>query len=90
MPQLNEVGGIIKTIIGTDYIRTLTVIEYKRLDFAATATGFHNIKCNSTKYFINSLNSMNLLNSSNIGIPGKHVYLLVNLRGRYLINLCTD
>ena len=70
-----------QTVIATDYKNTYTIFNYDRMD----NPGYGNIgyaepdgafSCKSTENF--NLNGSKLTTSSNVGKPGKFVFLLIN------------
>jgi len=68
-----------QVVIATDYKHTYTIMNYHRLDLSTRgSSGFYersSCKIN-TDVFTNSSDRTVLTSTSNVGIPGKHVYLL--------------
>ena len=67
-----------QVIIVTDYQKTFTVLNYERLDEDSdTMVGFSDyLACKHTARFFKYQDRRTLLTTSNVGEPGKHVFLL--------------
>ena len=65
-----------QVIIATDYTDTFAILNYERLDGNGNEVGFSDPSCNYLKRFTTSSNKTVLTNTSNVGIPGKHIFLL--------------
>lgn len=64
-------------ILASSHNETYVILIYKELDTEDALTGFNEGYCNR-KHFNKSLDSRTLFSTSNIGIGGKHVFLLTN------------
>ena len=65
-----------QAILATNYKKTFVIFNYLRLDLDARVTGFSDQEaCNSFRKFSNR---RNLVSTTNVGVPGKHVHLLTN------------
>ena len=63
-----------QAVIVTDYTNTFAILNYERLDESGNEAGFSD--CNYLKRFTTSSDKTVLTNTSNVGIPGKHIFLL--------------
>ena len=63
-----------QAVIVTDYTNTFAILNYERLDESGNEAGFSD--CNYSKQFTTSSDKTVLTNTSNVGIPGKHIFLL--------------
>ena len=65
-----------QVVIVTDYTNTFAILNYERLDVNGNEVGFSDPSCNYLKRFTTSSDKTVLTNTSNVGIPGKHISLL--------------
>ena len=65
-----------QAVIATDYTNTFAILNYERLDRNGNAIGYSDPSCNFHKYFATSSDQTDLTRTSNVGIPGKHIFLL--------------
>ena len=65
-----------QAVIATDYTNTFAILNYERLDENGNEVGFSDPSCNYLKRFTTSSDKTVLSNTSNVGIPGKHIFLL--------------
>ena len=65
-----------QVIIATDYTNTFVILNYERLDENGNEFGFSDPSCNYSKQFTTPSDKTVLTNTSNVGIPGKHIFLL--------------
>ena len=67
-----------QVVITTDYTNTFTILNYERLDDeSATRIGFTDpLACKHSVSFFNHLDRRILVRTSNVGEPGKHVFLM--------------
>ena len=65
-----------QAVIVTDYTNTFAILNYERLDENGDEVGFSDPSCNYLKRFTTSSDKTVLTNTSNVGIPGKHIFLL--------------
>ena len=78
IPQYGNTNNRFKyqAVIATDYTYTFAILNYERLDENGNEVGFSDPSCNYLKRFKTSSNKTVLTNTSNVGIPGKHIFLL--------------
>ena len=65
-----------QVVIATDYTYTFAILNYQRLDGNGNEVGFSDPFRNSLKRFTTSSDKTVLTRTSNVGIPGKHIFLL--------------
>ena len=65
-----------QAVIATDYTNTFAILNYERLDESGYEVGYNYPSCNYIKHFTRSGDKTVLTRTSNVGIPGKHIYLL--------------
>ena len=65
-----------QAVIATDYTNTFAILNYDRLDESGYEVGYGDSTCNYIKQFTTSADKTDLTRTSNVGIPGKHIYLL--------------
>ena len=63
-----------QAVIVTDYTNTFAILNYERLDENGHEAGFSD--SSYSKRFTPSSDKTVLTNTSNVGIPGKHIFLL--------------
>lgn len=78
VPRYNHQNMIFtfQTILATDYTKTYAILNYIQLDADARQTGFSYQQgvCKTSQRFSNK---SSLVYTSNVGVPGKHVHLLI-------------
>ena len=67
-----------QTVIATDFKNTFAIVDYERLDGDGIEIGFYEVYCKHLKRFTGSSESKQLVDDTNVGIPGKQVHLLTN------------
>ena len=69
-------------VLATDYNVTYTIINYGRLDSTSLVRpGFYDSQaCGIRKFFGEHNNTQHLNKTSNVGIKGKHVFILTNTK----------
>ena len=72
-----------QVVIVTDYTNTFAILNYERLDENGNEVGFSDPSCNYLKRFTSSSDKTVLTNTSNVGIPGKHIFLLTWMTCKY-------
>ena len=65
-----------QAVIVTNYTNTFAILNYEKLDENGNEVGFNDPSCNYLKRFTTSSDKTVLTNTSNVGIPGKHIFLL--------------
>ena len=66
-----------QVIIATDFNSTYAIFNYERLDMSGYDIGFSDPSCHAFQNFTGyGRNQTDLTRTSNVGIPGRHVYLL--------------
>ena len=65
-----------QAVIVTDYTNTFAILNYERLDENSYEVGFSDPFFNYSKQFTTSSDKTVLTKTSNVRIPGKHVFLL--------------
>ena len=65
-----------QAVIATDYTNTFAILNYEKLDENGKEVGFSDPSCNYSKQFTTSSDKTILTSTSNVGIPGKHIFLL--------------
>lgn len=68
-----------QTVLVTDFNATYVILNYFHLDVANGTVGFYENLCNY-KLFTPPLNSTLLTETSNVGVKGRHVYLLTSFK----------
>ena len=84
-----------QAVIATDYNNTFSILNYKRLDQNGKVD-FYDPYCSNSENLTNLLNTTALQSTSNVGVRGKHIYLLTpkgcndkigKLRNNHLLNV---
>ena len=66
-----------QVIIATDYRSTYAIVNYERLDTSGNRIGYGDPSCHAFQEFTTrGRYQTELTKISNVGIPGRHVYLL--------------
>ena len=66
-----------QVVIATDYTNTFAILNYDRLDESGGIVGYGDSGyCTKTRTFTDSSDTRTLNRTSNVGRPGKHIYLL--------------
>ena len=68
-----------QAVIVTDYTNTFAILNYGRLDENGDEVGFSDPSCKYLKRFTTLSDKTVLTNTSNVGIPGKHIFLLTQM-----------
>ena len=67
-----------QVVIATDYTNTFAILNYDRLDESGSIVGYSDPLCNVWRHFTTSSDKRVLTRTSNVGVLGKHVYLLTS------------
>ena len=63
-----------QVVIATDYTYTFSIFNYERLDRNSNIVGYYDPSCGYSRHFTEDKTVFT--RTSNVGIPGKHIYLL--------------
>ena len=70
-----------QVILATDYTSTYAIVNYERLDTSGNRIGYGDPSCHAFQNFTSGgRNQTELTKTSNIGIPGRHLYVLTEQR----------